>query len=367
MLDLPIPLARLVAVASLLAGLAPLARAQSPAVICEGCLTGNPVCINYPQGALSFADVVLTYDPNAMGGPAPTGSWTNSSAALGLPDFLCQHPGDVSLGNGGYIDLGFTNNLLTNGGTPQSPLDLWIYEVGPNIETMHVFVRPTAATKLLLSPALDPDGDGWYFTVTIAGQPSGVDLDSAFAGFAAGQLVFDAVRIQDAFNVNGTTGASVGADIDAVGAISSTPSGCPSVAFYCTAKTNSLGCTPAISSSGSTSLSGPDDFVLRAANVFNQKNGVLLIGTTQSATPFAGGTLCVQAPVKIVPVQSSGGSASSADCSGAFAVALRHVDFQSLGLGAGAAGYAQFLSRDPGFAEPDNLSLSNAAVFVVCP
>jgi hypothetical protein len=84
---------------------------------------------------------------------------------------------------------------------------------------------------------------------------------------------------------------------------------------YCTAKTNSLGCVPSMSWSGLASASSSAPFLATCASVLNQKSGLLVYANAPAATAFQGGTLCVATPLKRTDVQSSGGSASGADCS----------------------------------------------------
>jgi hypothetical protein len=293
-----------IALVATFAALAPASFSQGMTICTPSCPGGpTPVCVFYPQGDLSFADAVLRYDPWAQGGPVPAPQYQIATSALGPPDW-CGDPGDVSLGNGGLIELAFTNNLLSNGGTPQNPYDLWIYEVGPNVETMDIFVRPTAATFPLLDPALDPDGDGYFHVAHIAGQPSAVDLDLTFPGFAPGQLTFDAVRIQDAYNTDGTTGPSVGADIDAVGAINSVPPvpiqpycfgvGCP-----CGNDDPSAGCANATGAGGllvasGSSLFAADDLMFIAQGLPTHAPGFLFMGPLVTSAPFGNGLRCVE-------------------------------------------------------------------------
>ena len=93
------------------------------------------------------------------------------------------------------------------------------------------------------------------------------------------------------------------------------------VEIYCTAKPNSLGCTPTIGFSGYPSMSDPKPFYITADYVINNKNGLLFYGYAPAATPFHGGFLCVQPPmIKRTPVQNSGGNPPPNDCSGTFAV-----------------------------------------------
>jgi hypothetical protein len=107
----------------------------------------------------------------------------------------------VSLGRGGRLTLQFTDNLLT--GSDDADLDLWIFEVGPDVED--TFVEISA------------DGVIWFAVGSVFGTTSGIDID-AF-GFGSTDT-FGFVRLRDDPAEGGTSGASVGADIDAVGAIS---------------------------------------------------------------------------------------------------------------------------------------------------
>ena len=44
--------------------------------------------IDFPQGAASFADMLISYEPLFDGGPGPTrGNFVDPLAALGLPDY----------------------------------------------------------------------------------------------------------------------------------------------------------------------------------------------------------------------------------------------------------------------------------------
>lgn len=143
----------------------------------------------------------------------------------------------------------------------------------------------------------------------------------------------------------------------------------PQPGNYCTAKTNSLGCVPAIGSTGTPSLSGPDDFFLTASNVLNQKKGILVWSLAPNAQPFAGGVLCVGAPLLRVPVLDSGGSSggSGSDCTGAYSTHFDQAYMNAQGLVAGNAVFAQYWSRDGGFGAPDGIGLTDGLVFVIRP
>ncbi len=164
--------------------------------------------VDFPAGVASFADVVVSYDPiiNAQGGPnAP---YVTPSQALGPPDYPTGTipVGFVSLGSGGSITLQFTDNSLTGSGTDAA--DLWIFEVGPEIESTFV--------------EISKDGIVWNSVGGIVqGGTRGVDIDAY--GWTQSDY-FSYVRLTDNPNQGTAIGTgSVGADIDAVGAISSAP------------------------------------------------------------------------------------------------------------------------------------------------
>jgi hypothetical protein len=128
-----------------------------------------------------------------------------------------------------------------------------------------------------------------------------------------------------------------------------------------------------MSSTGAASATAASGFVLRATDVRNQKVGMLLYGLDgPAAAPFQGGFLCVASPVRRAPGVSSGGSPAGNDCTGVYS-----TDFNAFARGAlggnphpalatpGTVVEAQWWGRDPGFAPPENTTLSDAAQFTV--
>ncbi len=167
-------------------------------------------CVDFPQGITSFADVVTAYEPVYTAGGDPSFPHRLAANALGPPDYAggvtCPNQAAcayVSLGPGGRITLQFTNNVLTGSGTTNA--DLWIFEVGPDVEDTFVEVSR--------------DGLTWHSVGKVTGHTRGVDLD-AF-GFGPNDR-FSFVRLRDDPLLDDVTGNTVGADIDAVGAIAST-------------------------------------------------------------------------------------------------------------------------------------------------
>jgi hypothetical protein len=135
------------------------------------------------------------------------------------------------------------------------------------------------------------------------------------------------------------------------------------VSTYCTGKVNSLGCTPTVSFAGSASKSAGNLTVL-CSNVISQKNGLMFWGFAPASAPFQGGTMCVQPPLVRTPLASSGGSASGADCTGAYAFTFTAPYYTQWSVDPGEVIHAQFWMRDP--QSPTTTGLSNALKFTVC-
>jgi hypothetical protein len=150
---------------------------------------------------------------------------------------------------------------------------------------------------------------------------------------------------------------------------------CGLVERYCTAKTNSLGCLPAISAAGMPSATAGAGFTLTTVNVINNKPGLYIYcNTGRVAVPFVGGLRCVNIPIRRTVPLGSGGNPPPNDCSGAYSIDMN--TFAVGGLGGTPAAYltvpgtvvdAQVWGRDPGFPPPDNATLGDAVEYTICP
>ncbi len=164
----------------------------------------------FVQGTIAFADRIPGggFVPNFSGGPIPALGFNQPTDAIGIANFTgtdfvepSAGQGAVSLGNGGRLVVEFTDNILAGSGNAFP--DLAVIEVG---------VSEQVAVEV------SPDGVTYTAVGRIDGFNRTIDLD-AYGFNARSRLRF--VRLTDVLNDGLNTGDNVGADIDAVGALSS--------------------------------------------------------------------------------------------------------------------------------------------------
>ncbi len=158
---------------------------------------------SFPQGAMSFADEIVSYTVGS--GDAPSRAYRRADNALGGPNSNeaanCSSADTcslVALGSGGELVLRFTDNILTGSG--DSSPDLWVFGS---------FGR--------ISIDISIDGQEWVPVGEVRGGSSGIDLDvlgfGRFTAFTYVRIINDSGTAQgDSFQRNAT--------IDAVGAAS---------------------------------------------------------------------------------------------------------------------------------------------------
>ena len=207
--------------------------------------------------------------------------------------------------------------------------------------------------------------NGGAFTPLTMVSSAGQIFRGALPGNLVGTIDYR-VKSTDKY---GNTGTSVTKSYTSSAGCTGTPT------VYCTAKVNSLGCTPTIGSTGVPSASAGSGFVVAASQVLNNKNGLLFYGTNgQAALPYQAGTLCVKSPIKRTPAGNSGGNPPPNDCSGVFSIDMNLFAVGGLGgtpLAAlsvpGTIVNCQWWGRDPGFVAPNNTTLSDGLEYSVCP
>ncbi len=136
---------------------------------------------------------------------------------------------------------------------------------------------------------------------------------------------------------------------------------------YCTAKTNSLGCTPTITWSGMPSASAGSGFIIGAQQVLPHMSGALHYGTRGIAIPWNGGLRCTTDgnPGRTWPQTASASGAPP--CTGEYAFDFNQFIASGVNpiLIAGQRVFVQYYMRDP--ASTYGWGLSNGLDFTILP
>jgi OOP family OmpA-OmpF porin len=155
--------------------------------------------VAFPRERAHFASRVVAYE---VGTPAPVPEGQDPGTALGPPDYAPDKwtkPRAVSLGNGGSITLAFDGGALIDGDGP----DLFIWEIGPNVEAMDVEISADQKT--------------WTSVGTARGGFCAIDIGP----YVSRDDVFHFVRLRDVAFQGRESDAWPGADIDAVAVLGS--------------------------------------------------------------------------------------------------------------------------------------------------
>jgi hypothetical protein len=295
------------------------------------------------------------------------GSWANNLVAIDKNTQV--EPGDIfirdrQLATTRMVNVGPGLEQVPTGTSPGDPAissdGRWasfyingslIPWSGPNVE--HVYLKDLE-TEALYRVSQGPGGtlaNGRSFRSALARDGRAIAFDTTSTNFASPD----------------NNAGSLDVFLHSIGS--------PQPVTYCTAKVNSLGCTPRISWAGWPGVSTPSHFYIVGGNMLNNVPGLLLYGVTgRAAVPFSGGIECMQAQVKRgVPVLSTGNSNPGTECAQAYL-----LDFQLFANGAlgghplpalqvpGTIVDAQWWGRDNGL--PINRTqLSDALEFSVMP
>ncbi|HTF90638.1 MAG TPA: hypothetical protein VK843_19625 [Planctomycetota bacterium] len=320
---------------------------------------GMSTTLNVSQGGLSIHPVTgVLYAVGSNAGPG-TGLFTidklTGAATLvgqnGAP--CCTPPWGIHLyGLGFRSDGTLFANGMTVSNNPSNDSYLYTLDLASGLATEIGSHGVTTGRQLAYSGLAFADNGTLYSLGSLSASANGL--------YSVDPATGHATAIGDMLT-------SVGVD----GGLPFAPDGLPTA--YCVAKLNSLGCTPVLASTGTSSASATSGFSLRTANVINNKPGLYLYTDAgRASAPFSGGVLCVHAPVRRSVAMSSGGNAPPNDCSGVYT-----LDFNAFAAGAIGGAPAAFLSipgtvvdaqawgRDNGFTAPNNVTLSNGLEFTI--
>lgn len=296
---------------------------------------GAPACatglVFLPSGDLLVAEQNMNTIQRYHG---PSGQWLGafaSGAPLASPEEMVLHNGDV------YVANFVGNNVLRYNGSTGALVSTFV---------------PTGAGGLSgpFGLKFGPDGNLYVSSYTLSAV----------------------------FRFDGVSGAPLGVFASGGGLVQATgllfKGPMASTIAYCTSSTTSIGCTPAISSTGTPSASATSGFVIGVDGVNGQRLGLIFYGVDNagwSPLPWGGGNtsyLCVKPPSQRTGVQSSGGTI--AQCDGRLALdwsAFVSANPASLGapFASGDKLCAQAWFRDP--PAPRFTNLSDALEIVLAP
>lgn len=221
--------------------------------------------VEIPEGDVAFADVTGVTSYYYSPGANVDTPFNDPYEALGVPDSdedtFFTIINTVSLGDGGSIILQFTDNALTTSGNDDE--DLWVFEAGAAVE----------ATDIEISV----NGTDWIDVGSVEGSTSGVDIDASISSGVSLWEKYYFVRITDDDSMLSSTTPFAGADIDALGAISSEPPPPPNIP-----PTANAGVDQTVAISSGVTLSGAlsfdqDDGLDPDGYMWNQIGGTTLV------------------------------------------------------------------------------------------
>lgn len=232
------------------------------------------------------------------------------------------------------------------------------------------FVAFTSAAPDFVGDDSNAHGDSFLHdratgaTVRVSVPPDGGQSDGDGAPMGISADGREVLVVSSASNlIPGSTDTNGETDVCTYERFSPTPS------VYCSARTDSTGCTPHISSSDTPAARGTAAFTINATSLHNNRRGRLFYSLSPSSAAFEGGVACIGEPLHALPLQFSAGSSSGADCSGTLPSVFNTWIRQGtdVDLVPGTTVYAQFRYDDSGSTSGGPVGLTDAVVFVIAP
>lgn len=335
----------------------------------------------------------LLGDPNAaradlikatlMAGATHRPGWANDAPTSGASRGLSTQPLDALYG-ADQIDVNRSHWILTGGEEagaatvataapgrhagwdtvviPEGESRFWRFDVEA--------VKPTVSVLATWNRTLEPDFSAFHvptldlelWSVDAQGALTSLVGDPGLPIFGAGNVRSESVKdnlehlyLQDlqpgtyALELTRATDGEGDWDVALAWDLA-----CATPTVYGTPKTTSGGNSPTLSVRGFASSAG-NDFDISVSSAEPNKNGVFFYGASAKSTPFFGGTLLVQGPVKRLPITTT-------DAQGAVTLPIA-IDASMIGE---QRNY-QFWFRDPTHPDGTNVGLSNAVEIIFCP